>query len=163
MSTWMDECGNQHHTCDDDCAERCNHCGAFACNLDDEVFSRWRTLKGEDPLCPKCQLKFPTVLVVDDDELLLDTLVDGLNAEGMDAHGASTMAAVVEHLSKHAYGVVLLDLQGGDIDRAKVGEVARAKGARVVTMSGAPELGPNLAKPFRLEALYAQVRAAVSG
>lgn len=157
----MDECGNQHHTCNDTCTERCNHCGAYTCNLGD-AFTRWRAVKGEDPLCPKCQLKFPTVLVVDDDPCMVDALEMLLETEGFTVATATTMAEASEHLGRRAFQVVLLDMQGGDIDRPRVGEVARAKGAAIVTMSADVRVWPDLLKPFGNNVVLEKLRAAAS-
>lgn len=98
------------------------------------------------------------ILVIDDCDVLLQTLIQLLRSNGHGAWGANNMAAAVTLLTTgHCFDAILLDLQGGDIDRVRIAEVARQIGVRVVTMSGAYELRPNLEKPFTSAQLEAEL------
>lgn len=89
------------------------------------------------------------ILIVDDDFDMAECLEIQLKRKGHGTKIANNMEQAVNFLiCDLEFHALLLDLQGGDIDRVKIAEAARRKGIRVITMSGAHELKPNLEKPF---------------
>jgi DNA-binding NarL/FixJ family response regulator len=119
----------------------------------------------------------PTVLIVDDHELVGASLQMSLRAAGLAAHHCrpGDTATVLAAAAEHVPGVVLLDLElGRGRDGAGLVEPLRAAGWRIVVLSGITDqarIGGALAagavgyvpKHAPLPALLGAVRAAVAG
>ncbi|GAA3242801.1 response regulator transcription factor [Pseudonocardia petroleophila] len=118
----------------------------------------------------------PTVLVVDDHELVATTLVLGLRAEGLDARTCAPVTATAQE----GPGLVLLDLdlgrdaRGRRLDGVTLVEPLRARGWTVLVLSGTADrarVGAALAegavaavpKAAPFPRLLAAVRAALAG
>lgn len=96
------------------------------------------------------------ILVIDDDEAMTEMLEAILvrmgNHEVSVANDMTTASELV--LAGVGFDVILLDLQGGDIDRPQIMALAREfTQSRLITMSGASELNPRIVKPFDFKKL----------
>lgn len=103
------------------------------------------------------------ILVIDDMPTMTDSLTLILQSKGHEARAANTMAqAEAELRGGHDFDALILDMQGGDIDRAIIAAAARQMGIAVITMSGETALRPTLAKPFTGEDLMAALHRVTS-
>ena len=112
-----------------------------------------------------------TVLVVDDQAALRETLADFLTGEGYRVEEAASVAEARLQISKHKPDLILLDLNmpGGD-GLSYAAEVRSASAIPIIILSGKGglvdrvvglEVGADdyLAKPFELRELLARIRA----
>jgi DNA-binding response OmpR family regulator len=79
---------------------------------------------------------FARVLVVEDEPDLLDALVDYLNMEGMDAHGANSLSAAQTWMAANDFDILLLDLSltdGDGLTWLKKRQDLREKGVIITT------------------------------
>lgn len=113
----------------------------------------------------------PTILIVDDDQALRETLADFLTAEGYAVEEAESVSAARARIEARAPALVLLDLNmpGGDglplaaELRARTSIpiiIVSGKGSTIDRVVGL-EVGADdyLAKPFELRELLARIRA----
>ena len=119
-----------------------------------------------------------SILVVDDEALVLQTMLIILRQAGYAAEGVSTGKAALKVLDEHEPQVVLIDLHLPDLDGAEVAahSVKNRPGARTFIMTGDPQAwedsaGGNglfaavevLAKPVRPDRLLSRIEAALTG
>jgi len=132
--------------------------------------------RGEDPRSPEATRPRPrgegndqTVLVVDDDTSILDTVSAILSAEGYDVVSAASGQEALDALARKRPVVILLDMRMPVMDGWAVARALRSRGISVpiVVMTAAEsakrwadEVGAEgyLAKPFGLDDLLATVQ-----
>lgn len=120
----------------------------------------------------------PTILVVDDDDDVRDTVVEALQDEGFSAAGAAGGRAALELLrrAQPKPDVILLDLmmpgmsgiefraeQLRDPSLASIPVILLSASANIETVAVELETRSFLKKPVRLEALLVAVRSAGAG
>ncbi len=115
----------------------------------------------------------PSVLVVDDDPMLLKTLELNLRARGYAAHFARTGEQALNLVAQHRPDLVLLDLGLPGMSGLEVIQGLRGwSGVPILVLSGrdtepmkveALDLGADdyVVKPFGMDELFARVRAAM--
>ncbi len=112
-----------------------------------------------------------TILVVDDELTLRETLAEGLEAEGFSVLQAADGRAAVDSFRKHRPDLILLDLMLPEISGVEVCRIVRgesdvpilmltAKSAEIDKVVGL-ELGADdyVTKPFSFRELLARIRA----
>lgn len=112
----------------------------------------------------------PTVLVVEDDELLATRVCEYLTARGMSATPVDSLPSARQLLKRHQFDVVVLDLNVGDQDGLSLArELAENAGPPVVIASGridesdrvlGLELGADdyMSKPYSFRELLARIK-----
>lgn len=112
-----------------------------------------------------------TVLVVDDDPDIRDSIEELLRSDGLDATGASNGEEALNLLTQRPIGVVLLDLMMPVMDGRQLVEEMRKReiAVPVVLLSAGRDLRrvaaeldlPAVEKPFDLDELLERVRASL--
>lgn len=112
-----------------------------------------------------------TVLVVDDDPDIRDSIEELLRSDGLDATGASNGEEALHLLTQRPIGVVLLDLMMPVMDGRQLVEEMRKReiAVPVVLLSAGRDLRrvaaeldlPAVEKPFDLDELLERVRASL--
>lgn len=112
-----------------------------------------------------------TILVVDDDPDIRDTIKELLHSDGLEAATAASGPEALQILTEGSVGVVLLDLMMPVMNGAQVVEEMRRReiDVPVILLSAGRDLGrvseeldlPALKKPFELEDLLHQVRSSL--
>lgn len=111
-----------------------------------------------------------SILVVDDDPALLETVTRALTEEGYFAVGATNGAAALDILSYVQVDLILLDMHMPGVTGWQVASELRSRsvGTPIVVMTGtanprraASEIGAvgQLEKPFDLDDLYTEIAA----
>jgi DNA-binding response OmpR family regulator len=112
-----------------------------------------------------------TILVVDDEQTLRETLADGLEAEGYAVVQAADGRAAVESFRRHKPDLILLDLMLPELSGTEVCRIIRAESGVPILMLTAKsaevdkvvglELGADdyVTKPFSFRELLARIRA----
>lgn len=113
-----------------------------------------------------------TILVVDDDPLVVAFVAKGLTAHGFHVDEVSTGSAAIARLDEGGIDVMLLDLGLPDIDGMELMRLLRERGTDVPTVvitarsnprdrAAALDLGArdHITKPFALATLVSAVRA----
>lgn len=113
------------------------------------------------------------VLIVDDEEDLVHTLVERLTLRGIDAHGVTTGREALERLETSTFNVVLLDVKMPQVGGLKVIKEIKERmpDLQVVLLTGhgseqdakeGKALGAYdyLIKPFNIESLIEVLRKA---
>ena len=113
-----------------------------------------------------------SVLIVDDDPYLVETLIQALTADGYFAVGAKDGAEAIALTNLVRYDLILLDLHLPTVEGTEVAKLFKERAATVpiVIMTGHPMgqeftqfvkglgVSGRLEKPFGLEELFAVVR-----
>lgn len=112
-----------------------------------------------------------TVLVVDDDPDIRDSIEELLRSDGLETTGAANGAEALRLLTERPIGMVLLDLMMPVMDGKQLVEEMRRReiAVPVVLLSAGRELRkvaeelnlPAVEKPFDLDELLDKVRAAL--
>lgn len=117
----------------------------------------------------------PTVLVVEDDELVLELLADQIRAEGYNVLTAANAYDALDIATRHEIGMVVLDVNLPDMNGSQV--ILQLRGRRdrsrlpVLAVSGAEPVGPVaeilhrfsiplLTKPWKQDELLARIGTA---
>jgi DNA-binding NtrC family response regulator len=74
------------------------------------------------------------VLVVDDDQIIVESLVEFLQLEGYDAHGASNFAKAVSALERNSFNLVIADINMPDTDGFELLRVIRQRYPHIVVI-----------------------------
>src|SRR5690348_2821332 len=61
-------------------------------------------------------MKRPTILLVDDDRHILDSMADWLREQGFQVDTAASVAAAIEAIDKKAFDLALVDIRLGEQD-----------------------------------------------
>jgi DNA-binding response OmpR family regulator len=115
------------------------------------------------------------VLIVDDDETLVDSLAEILEAEGHDVRKARDGRAAIDEINARRPDLILLDIEmpklsGPAMIRRLEGSDSRARDIPVILMSGEARLGVVaevlgtrhfLKKPFSIEVLLRTIETAL--
>ncbi len=114
------------------------------------------------------------VLVVDDEEELVSTLVERLTLRGIDAEGATNGASALDRIREKDFDVVVLDVKMPKIGGLEVMREIRAKspGVQIILLTGRgsekeSEIGLKegafayILKPFEIEGLISKMKEAV--
>jgi len=108
-------------------------------------------------------VKKAKVLLIDDEEEFVQTLVERLEIRGMEARACTSGEDAVQCLSSEPFDVVVADLKMPNVDGQKIMEIVKERfpGTRVILMTGhgaqpegTPEIeGCILLKPFGIKRL----------
>jgi two-component system OmpR family response regulator len=106
------------------------------------------------------------VLLVDDEEELVQTLVERLRFRGLDAEGVTTGKKALERLVVRRFDVVVADLKMPSVDGRLIEQIVKERypGTRVLLMTGhgaqedeIPADTEYLLKPFSIETLLSRI------
>ncbi len=106
------------------------------------------------------------VLLVDDEEELVQTLVERLRFRGLDAEGVTTGKKALERLVVRRFDVVVADLKMPSVDGRLIEQIVKERypGTRVLLMTGhgaqEDEIHDDteyLLKPFSIETLLSRI------
>ena len=112
-------------------------------------------------------MKLPSILLVDDEEEFVRTLVERLIFRGLTAKGVTTGQEALECLENQQFDVVVADLKMPSVDGPTIKRIVeeRYPGTRVLLMTGHGAQGDEvpvntdyLLKPFNIETLLDRVR-----
>ena len=113
-------------------------------------------------------MKQPRILLVDDEEEFVQTLVERLIFRGLDAKGATTGQEALEYLEDQQFDVVVADLKMPSVDGPFIKRIVeeRYPGTRVLLMTGhgtledeIPASADYLLKPFDIETLLDRIES----
>jgi DNA-binding NtrC family response regulator len=76
----------------------------------------------------------PNILIVDDDEIILDSLCEFLSIEGYDTAGAATVAEAKQKLKEQSFALVITDVNMPDGDGFEILELAKENYPQTVVL-----------------------------
>jgi DNA-binding response OmpR family regulator len=106
------------------------------------------------------------VLLIDDEEELVETLVERLRFRGLEAEGATTGEQALEYLMNQRFDVVVADLKMPSLDGNSIQRIVKERypQTRVLLMTGhgaqegeLPAETDCLFKPFNIETLLSRI------
>ncbi|MEJ2650063.1 MAG: sigma-54 dependent transcriptional regulator, partial [Sedimentisphaerales bacterium] len=66
-----------------------------------------------------------SILIIDDDKVILDSLCDFLSSEGFETHGAETFGTALTRLEKNHYNLVITDIHLPDGDGLEIVDIVK--------------------------------------
>ena len=81
----------------------------------------------------------PNILIVDDDQIILDSLCEFLSIEGYDTTGADTVSEAKQKLKEQSFALVITDVNMSDGDGFELLDLVRENYPQTVSFS--PDLG----------------------
>lgn len=76
----------------------------------------------------------PNILIVDDDQIILDSLCEFLSIEGYDTTGAATVSKAKQTLKEQSFALVITDVNMADGDGFEILDLAREKYPQTVVL-----------------------------